>query len=1677
MANVNKTGGQPRVQQTQDQQKIKNTKKQIGQITHTILQLVPNDSSTKTKITRIAQELYDYADSHNGAIGQEGFSKLMKEITSLNVVGVILKYNELYNSSTSSFADNETLVETILDETSSSREDIREALLGDGKGKNKIRGLFTLLLDRAKEVGMDDNTIQSYRKQFETKLNKELNGGAAFRSSASMDEIINTVIQSIRNHIEENNKAAKANGSQKTVPAKAHETKATNTIVARYNKALKDFNKQLKADGWAEDIADAMGRLWGKNYADAVRKDLRAARKDIDRLKAALAKGDEAFRTEFLNIFGIAYDPANITAYKNAENAYTTALKAKSNEDSFNQAFNVLLKNGELKAEYETLTYPDTGVRTTATKEQVYQREFKKVAELFEATVKNDKSGQFAALGVTDGKSYVEKAIESAGAKGKSIDEKYKVLQNIVGKISQSLAQETKKACGGRSFSSIKTQYENCYKAAYGLENDILKRVTDYNISQQKGGGAVKGAVVAIAAIGLGILTAGGGTAAVAGGTGAATTAGTAGGTMAAGAIKGAATVSALTAITELSDKLTSKNGLRPEDIGQIAQASLVSGTMCLMFAGQSYAITNLTLKAATAAGMGAEAAGYTAATLSTAGFVGTGLGTEYIFQGEISVEGSTFTVIMALVSGVMQVKQVYQNARTVEAQIKEQTMQSIADARKQLGFADDEIINLDKAEKAYKEIAKKHHPNSSARTGDGAMHDAIFAAAQNAIEVLRKNAMSINATVTKQVTNPQTSQPAQPKANPSHIPTAEDGAIVPISHYQAQPFTNTGVVPITVNGVNLNRTITNANNAVVTSETEMVGASTVINGKDANGNIITSTVDNGTIKSIQYIDGNNTVSQIVVKDAVVANYVVNANGNGVYTDVTGQVITEEQYNKIVNEAVNGHAEQVSMPLTPAQNNGAATVVELNPQVSAVAASGSGPVADPSAVPSQVTGGAAPAKNVYEPVENISQTFAENKPRELKLPRVSGGTQADIVEGWRDFISESKAVINSATSIDELRTLRDQIKNVENKQAAQELREAYVQKEQQLRAALPESTKAVENMYRPTDSNQSTSSVSSSSVYQQLQKEPLILPGEDNRTIVYSPAARSEVIHTPTTGFKGKRLQFPKHYVVDSQAHFRLDGWFELQLNSPEIKNILDGLNPGEEITVGKQGHIKNENLYTKKHLTIKKLSDNQFEITPLGINGTEISTETIVTDAKAKISGTNNKKSYEKPQTTVMSYSMESDLMASDVQTVKYNSNQERILAEAGFSDGVIDDIIANGPWGNPKVDAALVEEVKNMIIWMEGEIANGATVNRTLIETAINTFSPGASGASAACQRSILANYWNRGTEVYNAYGQKAPGQSTFSWGNLKAKWNLFKNSVKDFYDYKKWEYGFGTDTSNNSGSTGSAAPTQSTPSQPSPSGAGVNTGVNTGVGTVQTSFVPQTAQDVHAKIVNGDFGAFGSKSAKTVGSELKAYAEKNGLKFIERGSEFELQDANGNVLREAHEGFFDGQWYDHHQTFNADNKITNRFVVDHNGKLQSTVEYFYDENGNQTMSVGYGGKAGTDVMVFEGSNRSQLTIQQFIEKYGFEPTFYREINPTVEFKSPIQTGGVTSVSSVAEMEASIKANITPMEADTGIKPFGEINELEGKELLDEPQQSSVPVDQTSSKETTEVTDKKRM
>ena len=162
------------------------------------------------------------------------------------------------------------------------------------------------------------------------------------------------------------------------------------------------------------------------------------------------------------------------------------------------------------------------------------------------------------------------------------------------------------------------------------------------------------------------------------------------------------------------------------------------------------------------------------------------------------------------------------------------------------------------------------------------------------------------------------------------------------------------------------------------------------------------------------------------------------------------------------------------------------------------------------------------------------------------------------------------------------------------------------------------------------------------------------------------------------------------------------------------------------------------------------------------------------------------------------------------------------------------------------------------------------------------------------------------------------------------------------------------------------------------------------------LQKSELPLLSEaGVHERILNGEFGALQFKSTQEVGKIYQDFAKTQGLHFEDCGGSFMVKDTAGNMVREAHQGFFDGLWYDHHQVFNPNNKITNRFVLNHEGKLQSTVEYFYDKAGELIKSVGYGGKAGKDIMVFGGDgSRSQFTLAEYIKKFGDMPKYYKEI-----------------------------------------------------------------------------------
>ena len=109
---------------------------------------------------------------------------------------------------------------------------------------------------------------------------------------------------------------------------------AINTQINQLHKAEAAFNKQLKEDGWAGDVADGVSALWGsKNRASEVRKDLAAYRKDITELKKAYKQGEAQFKAKFQQIYGVPFNEQNIKAYsKNPTDAnYKKAYGTKHN--------------------------------------------------------------------------------------------------------------------------------------------------------------------------------------------------------------------------------------------------------------------------------------------------------------------------------------------------------------------------------------------------------------------------------------------------------------------------------------------------------------------------------------------------------------------------------------------------------------------------------------------------------------------------------------------------------------------------------------------------------------------------------------------------------------------------------------------------------------------------------------------------------------------------------------------------------------------------------------------------------------------------------------------------------------------------------------------------------------------------------------------------------------------------------------------------------------------------------------------------------------------------------------------------------------------------------------------------------------------------------------------------
>ena len=150
----------------------------------------------------------------------------------------------------------------------------------------------------------------------------------------------------------------------------------------------------------------------------------------------------------------------------------------------------------------------------------------------------------------------------------------------------------------------------------------------------------------------------------------------------------------------------------------------------------------------------------------------------------------------------------------------------------------------------------------------------------------------------------------------------------------------------------------------------------------------------------------------------------------------------------------------------------------------------------------------------------------------------------------------------------------------------------------------------VKEVFKPENDELTKSIQTNADGTKEILEVKVTLP--DNSKVVQTKISedRVRVSRQPSGKFLGENLEKGQPITVDNTAQFRLAGTVELDLSSPQIKAVLDGLNPGEEIIVGRTGHIKIENAPSNvsgKHLKIKKLSDNQYEVTDISRYGTEV--------------------------------------------------------------------------------------------------------------------------------------------------------------------------------------------------------------------------------------------------------------------------------------------------------------------------------------------------------------------------------------------------------------------------------------------------------------------------------------
>ncbi len=522
-----------------------------------------------------------------GGVSSKQFKSEYNKLDEKNIIPTINAYNKI--------SPEESLIAAICKE----RANLSQTRI------DAVNGITDKLVNLGNKFGVQTG---HYKEFFDKELNAQFDTLLPVKVG-QIDKISGALVQAIENKKgltqEERKEIQNAN-------IKDTQTYTTEILNNSVTKAKKSMQEQANYDGWSAKLGEQIRKLWNsENQKELVQEDINIFNNQVQELNKRV--GTKDYNKKFKEIFDIEYDPELIAAYKQKEERYVAAALCTGIENNFKKSVSDLLTGMPLKDKFVLAPASVTGMVPVLkeTKESIYERNLNSFAE-------------FIGKGnVENGKKQIEKNMRDYKVKPESsLEEKYSVMQRMAQRYAKRLGQNTKNATGKKDLSELKREYDNSYYAAFGVKNDIAKRVADYRNSQMWSELLVQDTILGAASIPIWMFTAG---------TGVIPT------------LKIAAMHSGAAAAVYGTDRLSSKQGMTAKDIKEILKYTAVDGATAIANQLAYKGIEAITSPIAKMSGK--SAAKLTDFALSTVADVAIDSGFEYIATGKITLQGVVYSV------------------------------------------------------------------------------------------------------------------------------------------------------------------------------------------------------------------------------------------------------------------------------------------------------------------------------------------------------------------------------------------------------------------------------------------------------------------------------------------------------------------------------------------------------------------------------------------------------------------------------------------------------------------------------------------------------------------------------------------------------------------------------------------------------------------------------------------------------------------------------------------------------------------------------------------------------------------------------------------------------------------------------------------------------------------------